>query len=66
MERLLKASKIIPPNKDYLEITRMVIRQNNEILQMNAILIKALSTPSYYIKTKGEEDGETNNQHSPL
>ena len=61
MERLLKASSIVPPNKDYLEITRMVIKQNGEILQMNTVLIKALSTPSYYIKAKGERDGETNN-----
>jgi len=48
----LEEIKTIAPNKDLIEMTRMIIRQNDEILRMNGILIKHFSSPVMYLGGK--------------
>ena len=49
MDKLQKIEPITP-NKDLIEMTRMIIKQNDEILKINAVLIQYFSSPIFYFK----------------
>ena len=43
---------IIKPDKSLLEITRKIVEQNGEILNLNKVLIKLFSIPTICTKAK--------------
>ena len=44
--------KTLEPNVDYVEMTRMIIKQNDEILRINRVLIEHFSNPVLYVNTE--------------
>ena len=47
------------PDKDIIEMTRMIIKQNDEILAMNRILIESFANPVLCINPGAEEINES-------
>lgn len=57
MEKL-KEVKTIAPNKDLIELTRMIIKQNDEILRINGILIQHFSSPVLYLSSDNDKEAD--------
>jgi hypothetical protein len=54
MEKL-EEIKTIAPNKDLIDMTRIILEQNSEILRINAVLIQHFSNPVLYLSADDNE-----------
>ena len=48
----MRKIKITPPNKNLIEITREIVKQNSEILEINSLLLQELLTDKSVVNLK--------------
>lgn len=46
---MIEEFKVIVPDKKLIELTKMIINQNDEILKQNHLIIRALCIPAYLL-----------------
>ena len=48
----MRKIEIVPPNKDLVEITHEIVKQNNKILEINSLLLQELLTDRSVVNLK--------------
>ncbi len=51
-ESKMRKIEITPPNKDLVEITYEIVKQNNKILEINSLLLQKLLTDKSVVNLK--------------
>ena len=63
----IRKTEIIPPNKDLVEITHEIVKQNNKVLEINNLLLQKLLPDKLIVNLKVDTTNlkENKNEYRP-